>query len=85
MKDSEARKGIPTYMDDREPEIDDPLNSPRSNYWYPANAISIKLMPCIEAMRDIHKLLEIMNNDASVTDKRLHKMLVSQYLILRAG
>jgi hypothetical protein len=85
VKDSEDRKGIPIYIDDTEPEIDDPLNSPKSNYWYPANTISIKLMPCIEAMRDIHKLLEIMNNDGSVRDKRLHKMLVTPVFNLARG
>jgi len=85
LKDSEDKVGIPIYIDDREPEIDDPLNSPKSNYWYPANTISIKLMPCIEAIRDIHKLLEILNSNDVETDKRLHKLLVTPVFTLARG
>ena len=82
MKPSETRIGIPIYIDDREPEIDDPLNSSNSTHWYPANTISIKLMPCLESIRDIHKLLEILNKDA---DKRLHKLLVTPVFSLARG
>lgn len=85
MTNSEIKTGIPIYIDDREPEIDDPLNSSKSDYWYPANTISIKLMPCVEAIRDIYKLLEILNKDENVLDKRLHKLLVTPVYSLACG
>lgn len=77
LKNSERKIGIPIYIDDREPEIYDPLNSPNSTYWYPANTVSIKLMPCVESIRDIYKLLEVMNKENGYADKRLHKLLAT--------
>jgi hypothetical protein len=85
LKKSETRIGIPIYIDDREPEINDPLDSPKSTYWYPANTISIKLMPCVESIRDIHKLLETINKDNNYADKRLHKLLATPVFSLARG
>jgi len=85
LKKSESKIGIPIHIDDREPEIDDPLESPKSTYWFPANTISIKLMPCVESIRDIGKLLETINKDNGYSDKRLHKLLASPVYSLARG
>jgi hypothetical protein len=85
LENSDVRKGIPVYIDDREPEIDDPLSSSESHYWYPANSISIKLMACLEAMRDIHKFLEMLSRDNNATDKRIHKLLTTPVFSLAGG
>jgi hypothetical protein len=85
VEPAEIKQGIPIYIDHREPEIDNPLNSSESTYWYPANSISIKLTSCLESMRDIHKLLELLNQDTHVADKRLHKLLVTPVFSLAHG
>ena len=85
MKKSETKIGIPIYIDNREPEIDDPLDHPKSTHWYPANRPSIKLMPCIESIRDIYKLLETINKNGKYADKRLYKLLVIPVFSLARG
>jgi len=86
MKNEEARQGIPIYIDQNDPEIDDPANQMRESNWYPANTITSKLMTCVEAIRDIQRLLEILaeQNDP-YSDKRIVKLLATPVYNLACG
>jgi len=78
FKNSNKGKGIPVYIDEREPEIDDPALLASNKTWKGSNEISFKLFRCLEALRDISKTMEalaLLNEPSS--DKRLVKHLSS--------
>src|SRR5258706_12645020 len=78
MRESQRKSGIPIYLDDNEPEIDDPAYPSNNNYWFPANDISIKLVACLESIRDIQRLLSILaSQDHPESDKRIVKLLAT--------
>ncbi len=75
MGADQKRPGIPIYIDDSEPEIDDPAHPSEKSYWFPANNISIKLATCLESIRDIQRLLAILvEQDDPSSDKRVVKL-----------
>jgi len=78
LKKSNKRKGIPLYIDEREPEIDDPALLSSNKTWKGTNEISFKLLRCLETLRDISRNMEVLAliNEPS-SDKRLVKQLSS--------
>jgi hypothetical protein len=78
LKKSNKAKGIPLYIDEREPEIEDPALLSSNKTWQGSNEISFKLLRCLEALRDISRTMEVLalNNEPS-SDKRLVKHLSS--------
>lgn len=77
---SEDRQGpgIPIYIDDSQPQIDDPSIRSDKIFWFPANRISTKLATCLEAVRDISRLLGILaDQDDPASDKRIVKLLAT--------
>jgi|SRR5271157_740895 len=78
MEVDQEKSGIPIYIDDSEPEIDDPAHPSEKSYWFPANNISIKLATCLESIRDIQSLLEILvEQDNPSADKRVIKLMAT--------
>jgi hypothetical protein len=86
MGAEQERLGIPIYIDDTEPEIDDPAHPSVKSYWFPANNISLKLATCLESIRDIQRLLAILveQNDPS-SDKRVVKLMATPLYSLASG
>ena len=78
LKKSNKAKGIPLYIDEREPEIDDPALLSSNKTWKGTNEISFKLLRCLETLRDISRNMEVLAliNEPS-SDKRLVKQLSS--------
>ena len=71
-------KGIPLYIDEREPKINDPALLRSDKTWKGSNEISFKLLRCLEAVRDISRKMEalaLLSEPSS--DKRLVKHLAS--------
>ena len=86
MGENERRPGIPIYIDDSQPEIDDPAIPSNKRYWFPANNISIKLATCLESMRDIQRLLTILaEQDNPSADKRIVKLMATPLYSLASG
>jgi len=86
MGEDQERPGIPIYIDDSEPEIDDPAHSSEKSYWFPANNISIKLATCLESIRDIQRLLAILaKQDDPSSDKRVVKIMATPLYSLASG
>ena len=74
MEAEQNKKGIPIYLDDSAPEIDDPAHPPEKIFWFPANNIAIKLATCLESLRDTQRLLAILiEQDDPSLDKRVVK------------
>ena len=44
--------GVPMYLDDRDPELDDPAVDASPRHWKPACPLTSKLARCVEALRD---------------------------------
>jgi hypothetical protein len=86
MEANRKRPGIPIYIDDSEPEIDDPSHPSGKCYWFPANKISIKLAICLESIRDIQSLLAILvKQDDPLGDKRVIKLMATPLYSLASG
>jgi hypothetical protein len=69
--------GVPIYLDDRDPEIDDPAGQIAGHRWLPANRTTFKLTRCLEAFRDLKTALVPLASAADLaTDKRAAKLLV---------
>ena len=74
----EARKGLPVSVDLSEPEIQDPAGQQAPTVWMGANAISFKLLRCVEAVRDLTRTLQsIAEFDDPLSDKRGAKILAT--------
>lgn len=85
-KDEETRGGVPVYIDLSEPEIQDPARKETPNVWSGANAISFKLLRCVEAVRDLTMILESMaEQDDPLSDRRRVKMLATPLCVLAFG
>ncbi|MCL4264025.1 MAG: hypothetical protein KJ069_12450 [Anaerolineae bacterium] len=84
--ETQSRPGIPIYIDDSQPEIDDPANLSNNSYWFPANNISIKLATCLESIRDIERLLAVLvEQDNPSSDKRIVKLMATPLYSLASG
>jgi hypothetical protein len=44
---------MPVYLDQREPELEDPSEKLDDHHWQPASNITTKLTRCLEAIRDV--------------------------------
>jgi hypothetical protein len=78
MKVPKGKPGIPIYIDDSEPKVDDPAHPSEKSYWFPANDITIKLATCLESIRDIQRLLAILaEQDDPSSDKRVVKLMAT--------
>lgn len=78
MEDIEPVRGIPIFFDEAESEIDDPANPPKDQHWYPANTITIKLIRCLEAIRDMQSLLKILSSQENpASNRRVTKLLAT--------
>jgi hypothetical protein len=88
-KDEKGRKTpqqTPVYADSSEPEVVDPGRHQAPTVWMGANLISFKLLRCIEAVRDLTRILEnIVGLDDPLCDKRGAKMLASPLYTLATG
>lgn len=86
MGEDKGKQGIPIYIDDREPEIDDPAKRSNKEFWFPANTISIKLTACLESIRDIQRLLAILaEQENPYSDKRVVKLMATPLYSLASG
>lgn len=82
----ESRRPIPVYVDSSEPELQDPSKEQSPAVWMAANQISFKLLRCVEAIRDLARILEsIAVLDAPLSDKRGAKMLATPLYNLAVG
>ena len=78
--------GIPVFVEDTDPVIDDPSQPSQREFWFPANAASIKLVACLECLRDIRPILEMMATSGSRdTDNRIVKIMVPSLYSLNEG
>jgi hypothetical protein len=50
-REEQGGKGIPVYLDQREPEIDDPAADACWHRSQPANPLTDKLVRCVESLR----------------------------------
>jgi hypothetical protein len=67
-------KGMPLYLDRRDPELEDPARRLEPHHWQPACGTTSKLMRCLEAVRDAKKALEpVAAAGEPEADKRLIK------------
>jgi hypothetical protein len=67
----------PIYLDQSEPELEDPAQKLGPHHWQPACATSSKLTRCLEAVRDLKSVLApVMASAAPETEKRLIKQAV---------
>lgn len=86
VDDSKRLPGIPIFVDEADPEIDDPANSHHDQHWYPANTIAIKLVRCLEALRDIQVMLNTLAAEEDpASRKRLTKLLATPLFNLIVG
>lgn len=85
-QEEEKSKGIPLFVDSDEPEIKDAAIQQESTVWYGSNQISFKLLRCLEAIRDITKILEVLaGHDNPFSDKRWSKQIASPLYNLASG
>lgn len=78
--------GIPIYCDIGDPEMHDPARQQSCTVWRASNNISFKLLRCVEAVRDITKLLEgISQIENTLSNKRYAKMLATPLYSLVSG
>ncbi|MBD2441945.1 hypothetical protein H6G25_01690 [Dolichospermum sp. FACHB-1091] len=82
----EQKRGIPLYADWSEPEINDPALIQDTTVWRGSNELSFKLLRCLEAIRDISKIMEgLAKLEDPISDKRLVKQLASPLYTLGSG
>lgn len=85
-RNEEAQRRIPVYVDPDEPEIQDPARQQEPTVWMGANQIAFKLLRCVEAVRDLTRILEsIARVDAPLSDRRQVKMLATPLYTLALG
>lgn len=81
--EEEKKRGMPIYLDrtDRKfASFDSDIDSPT---WYPSNRAAHKLWRCVEALRDIESLLEVIGNSPSDSSRKL-KIATTQLHTLAA-
>lgn len=60
MNDQKSHLGIPAYLDESKPKIADPAIGAKVNDWHPANDSAIKLVRCLEAIRDLSPIFRFL-------------------------
>jgi hypothetical protein len=85
LKDEQG-KGILLLVNLDEPEVKDPAIKQSSVVWSGANEISFKLLRCLEAVRDITKIFQVLVElDDPFSDKRWVKQTASPLYNLASG
>jgi hypothetical protein len=70
--------GIPVYLDDRTPELQDPSREPAEHEWQAADPTTSKLTRCLEAVRDVSAALSSLTKvDDPEQDKRPWKVAIT--------
>jgi hypothetical protein len=70
-------EGMPVYLDQREPELEDPSQELGTHQWRPACVATGKLTRCLEAVRDIATALGPLSQSLQpAADKRLVKQAI---------
>jgi plasmid stabilization system protein ParE len=68
----------PVYLDKCDPEIHHPAAPAKPHQWRAANNASIKLLPCIEALRDIERLFrDLAETEDPSADAQLVKLIAT--------
>jgi hypothetical protein len=71
-------KGLPVYLDQRPPQIEDPSRKLDDHHWQPACTTTSKLTRCLEAVRDVATALAPLSAATQPdTDKRLVKHVIT--------
>jgi hypothetical protein len=70
-------KGMPIYLDQRPPELEDPARQLAEHHWQPACTASSRLTRCLEAVRDVSTALSLLNGSPKPADKRIVKQVIS--------
>lgn len=86
MEIEKTHPGIPIYGDVSDAEMHDPAKLQSRTVWKASNNISFKLLRCVEAVRDMTKLLEgISQLENTLSDKRYAKLLATPLYSLVSG
>jgi hypothetical protein len=67
---------VPLYIDDCEPEIDDPSLAAARHKWLPADPVTVKLVRSLEALRDVRTALSPLTQLDGEPDKRHVKQTI---------
>lgn len=71
-------KGMPVYLDERPPEINDPSTDTAEHHWIPACKATDRLVRCLEGIRDVAAGVVALSASASPEkEKRVLKQLVT--------
>jgi len=82
----ETPRGLPVYVDSTEPEIQDPAEQRSPSAWAGSNAISFKLLRCMEAIRDLTRMLRTMATlQDPLSERRGVKILATPLYSLASG
>jgi hypothetical protein len=76
---------IPVYLDDRQPELDDPAQEPAVHRWVAGCATADKLMRFLEAIRDTSSALKPLLLPNLQTDRRQLKHAITPVYNLAIG
>jgi hypothetical protein len=78
MGDQELPKDARFFLDQGEPEIDDPAEQPAANRWGAGDSITAKLVRSLEALRDLKTSLRALASpDVALSDKRALKQIIT--------
>jgi hypothetical protein len=70
-------RGMPIYLDQRPPELEDPAQELAAHHWQPACTTTNKLTRCLEAIRDVATALKPLSAASQPdSDKRLVKQVI---------
>jgi hypothetical protein len=86
MDETSKTPGIPILIDESTPRIADPACGIKTDDWQPANVLTIKLVCCLEAIRDLKPICGILalSSDPG-SDRRLVKTLATPLYSLAMG
>lgn len=71
-------EGIPVYLDQSEPVLEDPSQKLAESHWQPACDTTVKLTRCLEAIRDLTSAIAPLSvAESPLFEKRLIKQLVT--------
>src|SRR5215212_947455 len=78
--------GMPAYLDDREPSVDDPSLPYDRSHWFGARPSAQKLARCLESLRDVKRMLQALESGANPgDDRRGAKIMVTPLYALVIG
>jgi hypothetical protein len=86
MNDAESPRGIPCYIDNSKPTIADLAVGARIDDWHPANNAAIKMVCCLEAIRDLAPLFSFLSTlSVPQTGTRFIKSIATPLYSLAIG